>query len=137
MFRDKLKLSKERLSRSLNFHSRKKENRRIDGENERLARRIIEKLPTINFPELNREYRKNVRYKKLLLKLNMQAKTPLMKKHKSSFSIEASTGKTNQAKRKKHKSKSLINKLNELLSVKGKVHTIDDGNFRSIGSTAK
>ena len=118
MFRDKLKLSKERLNKSLNFCNRKKENNRIDNENGKLAKRIIEKLPSINLTELNKEYKQSIKYKRLLLKLNKpQSKTKLHKSHKSSLSIETLNEHiTKTKKRRKHNSKSYINKLNKFLN---------------------
>ena len=67
--REKLKCSKNRINKSLTFDIRKKESNRIILENMRLAKKLVYELPTIKFSNIKKDYRRYVKYKKLLMRM--------------------------------------------------------------------
>jgi len=69
MFRTKAKEAEERVARSLNFFNRKRENERIERENLRFARRLLEKPPSLDVRELEKTFDHHLEYRQLLLKV--------------------------------------------------------------------
>ena len=69
MFKDKLKDTQDRISRSLNFFQRKKENDRIERENLKFAKRLLEKPGALDLNGMTQSFEQHMRYRKLLLRV--------------------------------------------------------------------
>ena len=72
MFRYKSKFINDKTERSLNFPLRRREYHRIENENAKFVRRLMEKLPSINIRDFDRDYKRYMGYKSRLLKLNLK-----------------------------------------------------------------
>ncbi len=71
MFREK---STDATMRSLNFARRKKESDRIERENLKFAKRLLEKNAFIDVRGMRHEYVQHLRYRKLLLRVDPHKK---------------------------------------------------------------
>ena len=67
-----MKETENRLVRSLNFFSRKKENERIEKDNLKFAKRLLEKPALIDIKSMDREFEEHLKYRKQLLRVQQK-----------------------------------------------------------------
>ena len=76
MFKEKIKDTEERIAKSLNYVARKKENERIEHENFKFAKRLLERPAFINTKGMDREYEQHLKYKTQIMKVPLKRYNP-------------------------------------------------------------
>ena len=132
MFRDKMRESEERTVKSLNSYQRRKESERIERENFKFAKRLLEKSALIDIKEINDEYEQSMRYRQMILKVSPKKETwkllPPLSKNSQTI-CENPSSKTDSSmivSKKGHKKPSSLNKSK----------TIEDAETKKGGAVA-
>eukprot|EP00826_Nyctotherus_ovalis_P010885 TRINITY_DN12842_c0_g1_i8.p2 TRINITY_DN12842_c0_g1~~TRINITY_DN12842_c0_g1_i8.p2 ORF type:complete len:152 (-),score=36.90 TRINITY_DN12842_c0_g1_i8:123-578(-) len=110
--RSKIRKTKVRINKSLNQCTRKQELNRIMEENERIARRLMEKTPLISHQELDQQFSQHKRYRSICIRFQPDKERTLGRSYRNSLIREGAkptaayqTVKGKRSLRKKRKPK--------------------------------